>query len=87
MSLTWIKKIRIGDGDHVGTEGLLRSDGKWWMWEVSDSEDYLKETKEFLEGKALDPSTSMNDGGEEEFARFFESERVNRGLVYMPVEG
>ena len=83
MALTWTKTINIGPGDRVVVQGLLRSDGHWWMWEVSDHREYLEETRGDLEARLLDPSLSINDGGEEEFTRFFEEERKRRGLVYM----
>jgi len=82
--MDWVRTINIGNGDRVVTQGLLRSDGKWWMWEVSDHREYLEETKKDLETIRLDPSCQLlNDGGKEEFVRFFEQERVRRGLMYM----
>ena len=86
-----LKKINMGNGERVVTQGLLRSDGRWTMWEVGNDPEYLRETKAWLESAALSPSYELlNDGGEVAFSRHFEFSRNIRGLVYMdqdPLQG
>lgn len=85
--MEWVKIINIGTGVEVKTQGLLRSDGRWTMWEVvSGRPAYLGEMRVYLLGQALGPEQQHNAGGQEEFERFFERERVRRGLVYMSPE-
>lgn len=78
--LKWIKVVSLSWNGECKTEGRLRSDGHWWMWEVSDSLDYLAETKQWLEENALNPSEILNIGTEQEFDNYFRDQAAKRGL-------
>jgi hypothetical protein len=83
-SLKWERIVQIGTPEgKVYTEFLLRSDGRWMMWEVSDHTCYLREMEGDIDGRNLDPEQQWNDG---DFDEFIEKERLRQGFVYIPTK-